>query len=223
MFARISRRYDLMNTVMTMGMHGRWRRLAAKLAAERCAGAGLDVGTGTGKLAFELSKNTGINQVVGLDFVPGMLAIARRGAAGPAAAKCRWVLGDAMALPFADGAFACAVTGFAMRNVEDVGVVLRELARVVRMGGKVAILEITPRDRPGRITRWLRWYFRHVVPWLGGLLAGDRAAYTYLPRSVETFPSPQELAGIMERAGMEHVRWRSLGLGLVSLHVGEVS
>ncbi len=224
MFARISGRYDFMNTVMTAGMHGRWRCIAARLACQGMRpGQALDVGTGTGKFAFELGRRPEVKGIVGVDFVPQMLAIARAGEERlRSEGAFHWSLGDAMELPFRDNVFGCAVTGFTMRNVDDLGRAISEMVRVVRPEGRVVILEITPQDSPGVRSRLLGWYFRRVVPLLGGLLAGDRAAYTYLPESVESFPTPLALARMMEEAGLTGVTWRSLGVGLVSLHVGEV-
>ncbi|MBI4311204.1 MAG: ubiquinone/menaquinone biosynthesis methyltransferase [Chloroflexi bacterium] len=224
MFSRISRRYDFMNTVMTAGRHDRWRRLAARAATEGLApGLALDVATGTGCLALELARHPEARDVVGVDFVPEMLSLARaketRHRPTPDVA---WALGDALALPFADGAFMCATSGFALRNVSDVRRALGEMARVVRPGGRVAVLEITPLERSGLAARALSLYFRRVVPMLGQWLAGDRDAYTYLPDSVRGFPTCPELARLMEEVGLVKVRWRLLGGGLVALHVGEV-
>ncbi|MDO8490795.1 MAG: ubiquinone/menaquinone biosynthesis methyltransferase [Dehalococcoidia bacterium] len=223
MFSRISRKYDFMNTVMTAGMHSRWRRVAARAATEGLSpGPALDVATGTGGLAFELARRAEVQEVVGLDFVPGMLALAqvlerRQGQRQ----RLHWVLGDALFLPFPDSAFACVTSGFAMRNVTDVGSAVSEMSRVVRPGGRVALLEMTPLARRRLGSRLLWAYFSHVVPALGQVLAGDREAYTYLPESVEQFLTAEQLGRLMEEAGLVSVRWQLLGMGLVALHVGE--
>lgn len=223
MFARISRRYDFMNTVMTGGMHGRWRRKAARIAvAGQAPGIALDVGTGTGGFVFELAGRPEVQGAIGLDFVPQMLALARAQEMKKRPARpVVWSLGDAMELPLPDGTFMCATAGFAMRNVADLRKALSEMARVVRPGGRVVILEMTRQDK-ARGSRLPQVYFRRVVPLLGQLLAGDRDAYTYLPDSVGGFPTAQGLASLMEGAGLTNVRWQLLGLGLVALHVGEV-
>jgi len=223
MFARISRRYDFMNTVMTGGMHGRWRRKAARMAtAGQAPGVALDVGTGTGGFVFELARRPEVQRAVGVDFVPQMLALARGQELKKHPARpVEWSLGDAMELPFPDDAFMCATAGFAMRNVADLRKALSEMARVVRPGGRVVILEMTHQEE-GRLSRLPQIYFRRVVPLLGQLLAGDRDAYSYLPDSVGGFPTGKELASMMESVGLANVRWSLLGMGLVALHVGEV-
>ncbi|MBI4336888.1 MAG: ubiquinone/menaquinone biosynthesis methyltransferase [Chloroflexi bacterium] len=222
MFARVARRYDFMNTIITAGMHGRWRRLAARLGAEGVApGPALDVATGTGDLAFALGGRREVQRVVGLDFVPEMLVLARAKAdhrSGQAAVA--WVRGDALALPFPDNTFMCATSGFSMRNVQDVRHALAEMVRVVRPQGRVAVLEITPITRRSLPSSLLRFYFRRVVPLLGQGLAGNREAYTYLPSSVEAFPPAKEFARLMEEVGLQQVRYRRVGLGMVALHVG---
>lgn len=222
MFTRISRRYDFMNTVMTGGMHGRWRRLAARQATEgQAPGLALDVGTGTGGFVFELVRRPPVQAAFGVDFVPRMLALARtRQLKKRPARLVGWSLGDALCLPFPDGAFMCATAGFAMRNVADLPKALSEMARVVRPGGRVAILEMTRQEKDHR-SRLPQIYFRHIVPFLGQVLAGDRDAYTYLPDSVGGFPTGRELASLMEEAGLKNVRFQLLGMGLVALHVGE--
>jgi demethylmenaquinone methyltransferase/2-methoxy-6-polyprenyl-1,4-benzoquinol methylase len=224
MFARISRRYDLMNAVMTVGMHGQWRRLAARLATEGMVpGPALDIATGTGDLAFTLTRLSTAQPVVGADFTPQMLAVARaKERARRGVSPVSWLLADALALPFPDGTFMCATAGFALRNLTDLRQGLVEMARVVRPGGRVVVLEAVQGENQGPGVRLLRAYFRRVVPFMGRILAGDRDAYTYLPESVERFPTAEGLAGLMEDVGLVNVRWRLVGLGLVSIHVGEV-
>ncbi|MFH1140722.1 MAG: bifunctional demethylmenaquinone methyltransferase/2-methoxy-6-polyprenyl-1,4-benzoquinol methylase UbiE [Chloroflexota bacterium] len=222
MFARVSRRYDLLNTVMTGGMHHRWRRQVALLGTRDLAGVALDVATGTGNLAIALARRPGMCQVVGLDFVPEMLHLARQKVLrrGPSKA-IGFLQGDALALPFRDDAFACATCGFGLRNMEDVPKALAEMVRVVRRGGRVVVLEIVPGESKGLFRRLTSLYFRRVVPVLGHILAGEREAYTYLPRSVDAFPLAGELVHLMEEAGLRNVRYRNAGMGMVAIHVGE--
>ncbi|MGH3066234.1 MAG: bifunctional demethylmenaquinone methyltransferase/2-methoxy-6-polyprenyl-1,4-benzoquinol methylase UbiE [Gaiellaceae bacterium] len=209
MFDRIAPVYDAMNRVMTAGLDRRWRRLAVREVVwpgDRV----LDACCGTGDLAVEAERRGG--RVVGLDFSPRMLERARR-----KSGTIEWVQGDALALPFADGEFDSATVGFGVRNLEDLEAGLRELARVLRPEGKVAVLEIT---RPRGVLRpFFRLWFDVLVPLAGKVLPGGKA-YTYLPASVRRFPAPEDLSALMERAGFESVSYRLLGGGAVALHTG---
>ena len=222
MFARISRRYDLMNSVMSGGRHYAWRRAAAALAVEGLRGNALDVATGTGDFAFDLARRPEVESVFGLDFAREMMLLgipkaARRDEGGAVS----FIEGDAHRLPFADGSFICATVGFGIRNFIDVPKALREMARVVTPGGRVVSLEIVRLDGNGLISRMARFHFRYVTPWLGAAIAGDREAYTYLPQSAQTFMSAPELTAAMEDAGLQVTARRELALGTVAIHVGE--
>ena len=222
MFGRISHRYDRLNTVMTAGRHYAWRRMAARMAAAGLQGDALDVATGTGDFAIELARTSGINEVVGIDFAPEMLPIAeRKTRQNDLAGRVRYLMGDAHALPFDDGLFACATVGFGVRNFVDVPRALREMARVVKPSGRVVILEIVRLDGRGPLSRAFPLYFRFVTPWLGAALAGDREAYTYLPESVQGFLSAGELATMMEQAGLFNITVRKVALGSVAILTGE--
>ena len=222
MFARIARTYDLMNSVMTGGQHHRWRSQAARLASAGLEGPALDVATGTGDFAFALAKRPGIERVIGIDFVPEMVTAATRKAKRRKLNRpVEFFNGDALALPFPDNSFVCVTSGFSLRNVIDLPGALAEMARVVRPGGRVVSLEITPLQRNGPFARLFRLYFHRLVPLVGGLLARNREAYTYLPRSVELFPSADKLAELMEQAGLQQVYYRKVGMGTVAIHVGE--
>ena len=237
MFARISPRYDLMNSLMTGGLHHRWKRDTARLASTGLVGPALDVATGTGDLAFALARCPGVSAAVGVDLLPEMLRLAvakmaaggggRRGASGGVAvrrvsggAPVHFVVGDALRLPFADGAFVCATAGFSLRNMPDVPAAIAEMARVVAPGGRVATLELTPMP-PGIRARLGRIYFHKVVPLLGEIVAGERAAYTYLPDSVDYFLTADGLAQVYRDAGLVNVGYRRLGMGGVAIHYGE--
>jgi len=216
MFDRIARVYDRMNSVMTVGMHHRWRERAADLARVGPGDRALDVATGTGDLAVELAERVGPGgEVVGLDFSETMLELARRKA--PA---IRFEAGNALELPYADGEFAAATVGFGARNFSDLGRGLSEMVRVTRPGGRVVVLEITSPRRPP-----LSWFFRvwfdRAVPALGRL-AGDPDAYEYLPSSVRRFPGPRGLAAEMARAGLEDVRYVLTAGGIIAIHSGTV-
>ena len=222
MFDRISRRYDLLNTVMSGGMHHLWRRRAVHMAVQEGQGEVLDVATGTGDFALDLARRPGIRRVVGLDFAPKMLPLARSKAQRRGLShRVHWMLGDAQALPFPDDRFLCITVGFGLRNFSDKEAALREMARVVMPGGRVVILDIVPLVGRGIFHRLQRIFFRGVVPRLGALLAGSKEAYTYLPDSVDSFLTANQLATMMERAGLQRVRYELVGLGAVAIHVGE--
>jgi len=207
---------------MSGGAHHRWRTKASRLAIQGLTGDALDVATGTGDFAISLSKQSGVQQVVGLDFVPEMLYLAQEKLRRRhIQADIVFLQGDAVRLPFHDDSFACATCGFGLRNVVDVPGALAEMARVIRPSGRVVILEIVTSDKMNPLTKLARFYFHRAVPLLGRFLAGDWDAYKYLPRSVDVFPSTGELVRIMEGVGLQNVQHRTMGLGLVSIHVGE--
>ena len=207
MFDRIAPVYDAMNRVMTAGLDRRWRKLAVKEVVwpdDRV----LDACCGTGDLAIEAERRGG--RVVGLDFSEPMLERARK-----KSGAIEWVQGDAMALPFGDGEFDAVTVGFGVRNLQDLGSGLAELARVLRPGGKIAVLEIT---RPrGLLRPFFRLWFDVLVPIAGKVLPGGKA-YTYLPASVRRFPGPEDLSKLMAEAGLRDIRYRLLGGGSVALH-----
>jgi demethylmenaquinone methyltransferase/2-methoxy-6-polyprenyl-1,4-benzoquinol methylase len=233
MFDRIARVYDLINSVMTAGLHHQWRRRAADLAGVGPGDRVLDVATGTGDLAIELASRVApAGEVVGSDFSEEMLAHARRKVPGSdlssarasaaharkKAPTVRFEWGNALDLPYADGEFAAATVGFGARNFSDLDRGLAEMARVVKPGGRVVILEITTPQKPPLSTFFSLWFDR-VVP-LIGKVAGDPAAYDYLPNSVKRFPEPAGLAAALQRAGLEQIRWVLTAGGIIALHVG---
>jgi demethylmenaquinone methyltransferase/2-methoxy-6-polyprenyl-1,4-benzoquinol methylase len=216
MFDRISGVYDRLNSVMTAGLHHHWRRRAADLAAVGRGARVLDVATGTGDLAIELAGRVGPSgEVIGSDFSERMLSLARAKAPG-----LRFEVGNALALPYPDGAFDACTVGFGARNFSDLAGGLAEMTRVVRPGGHVVVLEMTTPQRPPLSTFFNVWFDR-IVPVLGRA-AGDADAYTYLPRSVKRFPGPEELAAVMWGCGLRSIRYLLTAGGIIALHVGEV-
>jgi demethylmenaquinone methyltransferase / 2-methoxy-6-polyprenyl-1,4-benzoquinol methylase len=209
MFDRIAPVYDVMNRVMTAGLDVRWRRLAAEAAVRR-GDRVLDAACGTGDLAIADLK-AGAGSVTGLDFSEQMLARARR------KAPLEWVRGDLLALPFADGTFDAATVGFGVRNGEDLELALRELRRVLRPGGRLAVLEIT--QARGALKPFYSLWFDRIVPLFGKVVPGG-SAYTYLPASVRRFPSAERLAALLRECGFGEVRFRLLGGSIVALHTG---
>jgi demethylmenaquinone methyltransferase/2-methoxy-6-polyprenyl-1,4-benzoquinol methylase len=219
MFGVIAPVYDRLNTVMTVGSDGRWRAAAAAATGVRSGGSALDVACGTGKLTAVLARRVGpFGRIVGLDVTPEMLALARH--AHGDLMQVSFVQGDALALPFEPASFDAATIAFGLRNLADFEAGFREMARVVRPGGRVVCLELSlPRPR------WWGWLFhatfRRVAPVLGSLV-GARSAYGYLPASLDGFPRADRLAASMRAAGLSAVRYRRYGLGTVALHVGTV-
>ena len=209
MFDRIAPVYDVMNRVMTAGLDRSWRRLTVE-AVVQPGDRVLDACCGTGDLGLAAEREGGI--VTGLDFSARMLERAQR-----KSDSILWVEGDLLALPFDDASFDTATVGFGVRNVSDLEAALAELHRVLRPGGRLAILEIT---RPrGILKPFFSLWFDRVVPLLGKVLPGGKA-YTYLPASVRRFPGAEELETLLEAHGFEHVRFRLLGGSIVALHTG---
>jgi demethylmenaquinone methyltransferase/2-methoxy-6-polyprenyl-1,4-benzoquinol methylase len=192
-------------------MHHRWRQRAVDLARVGPGSRALDVATGTGDLAIELSGRGA--QVVGLDFSERMLELAR-----VKAPAIDFVQGNALELAYPDTSFDAVTVGFGARNFADLDRGLRELARVTRPGGRVVILEITTPQNPP-LSWFFRFWFDRVVPALGRV-AGDPDAYTYLPSSVRRFPGPRELAERLVAAGLEDVRWVLTAGGIITIHAG---
>jgi demethylmenaquinone methyltransferase/2-methoxy-6-polyprenyl-1,4-benzoquinol methylase len=221
MFDRIAGRYDVMNSVMSAGLHHRWRSRAADLAYLLPGQRALDVCCGTGDLALELERRVGRGgEVVGVDFSEPMLDEARRKAA-ERGSKVRYEQANALSLPFADASFDATTVGFGVRNLVDLGAGIGEMARVVKPGGRVSILEITTPERPPLSWFYALWFDR-VVPVLG-TLAGDRAAYSYLPDSVRRFPPAGDLAALMHEVGLREIRYLLLAGGIVAVHAGTVT
>jgi demethylmenaquinone methyltransferase/2-methoxy-6-polyprenyl-1,4-benzoquinol methylase len=216
MFGRIVRRYDLMNRVMTFGQDVRWRKKAVRAALGAGDTRALDVATGTGDLAIALA-NGGFREVIGLDFAPEMIAAAEEKRLSRA--DLRFIVGEALALPFPDDHFDAVTVSFGLRNMKDYLAAITEMTRVIEPGGRFICLELTPYRVPvlGRI---FNWYFTRIVPRIGGWLSGDAEAYRYLPTSVASFPSAKELSALMRKAGLAAVEYELVGLGTVALHVG---
>jgi len=212
MFGRIAPRYDLMNTLITGGQDGRWRRIVAESLANdgKPELSVLDVGAGTGKLAEAVLRAVPHARVIGVDFTLPMLRHGR--------GDLLFAGADALMLPFADDRFDAVVSGFVIRNLADIAAGIAEQARVLRPGGRLVILETTP--GPANVLRPLyRFYFRRLVPLLGHLIAGDESAYTYLPESTLAFLEPSRLAAMLRQNGLTDVHGRRLALGCVAVTV----
>lgn len=216
MFTAIAPRYDLMNRLMTLGQDRAWRRAVVRLCRLPRGGRLLDVATGTGDVAYEALRADPTLRATGMDLTREMMV---RGIGKQPGAQPAFVQGDALAIPSPDGVFDAACSAFMMRNVVDVAAAFREQARVVKPGGRVVCLEITRPALPV-FSNLFAFYFFRIVPAVGGLLSGNRRAYTYLPQSTVGFPRPPELARIMQSAGLLDVRYRTAMIGTVAIHWG---
>ena len=221
MFDRVAPRYDALNRVLSIGRDVGWRRRAAAVARMGPREIALDVGVGTGDLAFGLLDASDPSvRIVGVDLSPLMVDAVRRRAAARLDPRLAPLLASAAALPFADASFDRVVAGFTVRNFGDLAVGLREMRRVLRAGGRAAILEFsTPPN--ALIGIGYRLYLHQLVPRIAALLGGDAAAYRYLPRSVAAFPDADGLAELMRDAGFARVRYERRTFGVAAIHVGE--
>lgn len=221
MFGAIAPRYDLTNTLISAGLHRRWKGLAARFADVPLGGRAADVCCGTGDLALLMARAAGPRgRVLGVDFSEEMLAVARRRAAASGlGVVCRFVLGDAQALSVPDGALDAVTVAFGMRNVLRPDVVLRELYRVLRPGGRAVILEFSRPQSP--LVRGLYdLYSFTVMPWLGRVVSRHADAYLYLPTSIRQWPDQQAFARELSAAGFAEVRYINLCTGVAAIHVG---
>jgi demethylmenaquinone methyltransferase/2-methoxy-6-polyprenyl-1,4-benzoquinol methylase len=219
MFDRVASNYDALNSVMTAGLHHRWRERAAAQTELRPGDSALDICCGTGDLTLELSRRvTPDGHVIGSDFSEPMLDLAREKAAGRQAAGVRFEWADALQLPYDGGRFDAVTVGFGVRNLADLDRGLSEMARVLKPGGRAVILEITQPTRPPLSIFYSLWFDR-IVPLLGSF-SSDPEAYSYLPESVRSFPSPLGLAEKMDAAGFARIRYTVLAGGIIAIHSG---
>ena len=215
MFANIAPRYDLLNHILSANIDKRWRRRVVKrLKPLLPQGARvLDIGCGTGDLSIELFENTAA-EVTGIDFCAPMLKLAKT-----KAPELQFIEGDALRLPFAEASFDGLTIGFALRNLADVERGLRELLRVLKPNGTVAILEFSRPVNPV-FASFVRFYNWRLLPWIGGFVSGSRGAYEYLPDSISKFPNQETLASMMRAAGFAEVSFENLSGGVAALHTG---
>jgi demethylmenaquinone methyltransferase / 2-methoxy-6-polyprenyl-1,4-benzoquinol methylase len=217
MFGRIVPRYDTVNSLMTLGLDARWRREAVAMAQPQGADA-LDIATGTGELAFEMIRQ-GARTVAGVDFcLPMVQAAQRKRAAERIGGRLSFAAGDAMALPFQDNSFDCIVNGFMLRNVADLPATFTELGRVLRPGGRLVCLDLTPPRGP--MKPFFRSYIAVWVPFLGVVVGRDYAAYRYLFQSLSIHPDADKVAEMMRSAGFGEVGYKLAGFSTVAIHRG---
>lgn len=223
MFDNIASAYDFMNTAMTFGLHRLWLRRALRMMRLRPGARLLDMATGTGDVALRLARRYAPASVTGIDLSAGMLTEARRKAARErpeVGARLDFRQGDALAIEAADEAFDAATVAYGVRNFEHLEAGLRELARVLRPGGTLCIIELsTPQ---GSFTGPLyRFYSRRVIPAVGRLVSGDSRAYTYLPESIAACPQRDDMTALLRRAGFSDARWRELTFGVVTIYIAK--
>lgn len=222
MFDRIAGRYDLLNRVISFRLDTRWRRQAIRTLLTKPDPLILDIGTGTGDLAFDAIRiASGRASIVGLDFSLRMLQVARsKEIKSSPDGRTTFVLGSAMAAPFSDAAFDGVMTAFVLRNVSDLPLLFAEAFRVLKPGARFVSLDMFP-PSAGWFSTLYGFYFYRLMPWIGGVLSGDRQAYRYLSESVRRFHPPEKIAKLMERAGFAHVAIHKFLHGAVCMHVAE--
>ena len=221
MFSRLARRYDLVNDVMSFGLHRRWKRDTVRLGLGPGGPAlrWLDLCCGTGDIGLLAEKSAAGARVVGLDFTLPMLAVARRRGLA-ASARARFVEGDALALPFADGSFDVVSVGYGLRNLADLPRGLAEMRRVLAPGGRAAVLDFGKPDNP--IASALYWgYLKVAMPLMGWLFHRDPDTYAYIPASLERYPAQRGVEALMKEAGFVNVGYENRLLGTMGLNVGE--
>ncbi|SVE34779.1 uncharacterized protein METZ01_LOCUS487633, partial [marine metagenome] len=207
-------------TIMTFGMHHRWKRITAKLTTKGLSGIAIDIATGTGDLNLQLAKHENISHSIGLDLIPEMINLAsEKSRKTEGDHKTTFLVGDALNLPFHNSTFACATAGFSLRNMPDLRQALTEMARVVEPNGRVTTLELTPMNNSLQ-SKLFRIYFHKVVPIIGQLIARDKSAYKYLPESVDYFIECEKLSELMTSIGLVEVGYRKVGFGTVAIHYG---
>jgi demethylmenaquinone methyltransferase/2-methoxy-6-polyprenyl-1,4-benzoquinol methylase len=220
MFSRLAWRYDLVNDVMSFGMHRRWKRQTVRLALAGTPKAPrvLDLCCGSGDLCF-LAEEGGAGGVVGADFTLPMLAVARR-RRREGGHRSRFVQADALTLPFPDGAFDVVTVGYGLRNVADIPAALSEMRRVLAPGGRVVVLDFGKPQRPVPAALY-RAYLGTVMPAVGWIFHGDRETYAYIPASLERYPAQRGVELLMREAGFETVRYEERLFGTMGINIGE--
>ena len=219
-FTNVASRYDVMNDVMSVGIHRLWKDAMMDWLAPRAGQRLLDVAGGTGDIAFRFLKRAGDASAVVCDMTESMLVEGKKRAEAEAlAGKLDWVTGDAMALPFEDASFDVYTISFGIRNVTRIPDALSEAYRVLKPGGRLMVLEFSQLPNPG-LQKAYDLYSFNVIPRMGQVIANDRDSYQYLVESIRNFPDQETFAGMIREAGFEQVKYRNLSMGIAALHSG---
>jgi demethylmenaquinone methyltransferase/2-methoxy-6-polyprenyl-1,4-benzoquinol methylase len=219
-FTSVASKYDIMNDVMSVGIHRIWKNAMMDWLAPRAGQRLLDVAGGTGDIAFRFLKRAGQAHATVLDMTESMLVEGRKRAEAEAmAGNLDWVVGDAMALPFADNTFDVYTISFGIRNVTRIPDALSEAYRVLRPGGRLMVLEFSQLPNPGLQAAYDAYSF-NVIPGMGKMITGDRDSYQYLVESIRKFPDQETFATMIRAAGFENVAYRNLSFGIAALHSG---
>ncbi|HQY42760.1 MAG TPA: bifunctional demethylmenaquinone methyltransferase/2-methoxy-6-polyprenyl-1,4-benzoquinol methylase UbiE [Paracoccaceae bacterium] len=219
-FTRVANRYDVMNDLMSVGIHRLWKDAMMDWLAPRAGQRLLDVAGGTGDIAFRFLGRAGSGHATVCDLTESMLTEGRKRAeAENLAQSLDWIVGDAMALPFAANTFDVYTISFGIRNVTRIPDALREAYRVLRPGGRLMVLEFSQLPNPALQWAYDRYSF-NVIPLMGQLVANDRASYQYLVESIRKFPDQETFAGLIRQAGFAQVKYRNLSMGIAALHSG---
>ncbi|MBF0117876.1 MAG: bifunctional demethylmenaquinone methyltransferase/2-methoxy-6-polyprenyl-1,4-benzoquinol methylase UbiE [Desulfobacterales bacterium] len=209
MFGRIAIGYDLMNRVISIGQDRKWRSYLVQMTHMTNNSKMLDIGCGTGKIAFEAKKRYPLSQIFGIDITIEMLKVAINRIGSE---KIEWSIGDAEALPFGDNTFDAVTSGYLIRNVKDIRAAIKEQIRVVKEGGRIVCLETCP--PPNNFLKpYIQFYLRHIIPFLGQIIVKDRSAYTYLPTTTQKFLSPERVVDIMKELGLVSVSFKRFMFG----------
>lgn len=222
MFDGIAPSYDRLNHIMSLGVDRCWRRKAVREIVDGSAQQILDIACGTGDLTIDIARAAGAGSLVtGSDISEGMMSFVMSKAAHEGVSeRIRLKVADGTQLPFPEGSFHRVTCAFGIRNFEDKEAGLREFHRVLKPGGKLVILELSVPS--SRVLRWLYdLYFMHIMPLIGGIISGDKAAYKYLPASVHAFPAPETFTAMIQKAGFSGAHFRTLSLGLCRMYVAE--
>ena len=221
MFSAIAKRYDLLNTIISLGQHWIWRKKTISISTIDISGRVLDVATGTGDMAILLSKNPKFTSIIGLDFTPEMISIARKKSKQINNNKLSYLVADSHNLPFPPSTFNLVTVAFGIRNFIDIDKALNEIKQTLCKGGKITILEIVKNPSESPLTKLFGYYFKNVVPLFGLIFAGNKSAYKYLPESVGSFITCDDIEHLMKKSGFINITTQSMSFGSVAIISGE--